>query len=160
MSDETKVQTPASAISATGDDIAVPAKALYISLRLMGTDEDQEKADKACAFSTGPTQTQTQSVAGIEASATALTKWWAAGLGVAATAFWGPVKAFWTDQPPETHRTMLASGEEPGWIALTAERAGAGRQRVVSCSRARHRDCMDPRREEQSHASRDRRARS
>jgi len=106
VNDETKVQIPASAISAAGDDIAVPGKALLISLRLMGTDEDQEKAGQAGALFTGPPQ----SVAVIEAGATALTKWWAAGLGVAATAFWGLVKTFWTGQPPETHRTMLLAG--------------------------------------------------
>jgi hypothetical protein len=107
MTDEgsKKVQLPGKAIDVAGDDIAITTRRLLEELSLLGTDEEVEKAGQPLAAFTGPPQ----SVAVIEAGATSLAKWWAAGLGATATAWWGLVVKFWTDQKdePNTQRVIL-----------------------------------------------------
>lgn len=110
------VQLPGNAISPSADDIAAPARSLLVSLRLLGTDDDIEKAGQFGAIFIGPPQ----SVAVIEAGATALAKWWAVGLGAAAVTAWGSIATFWGEQPVDTHRVVLWIGAIVSAAALLA----------------------------------------
>lgn len=101
-----KVQLPGNAVAASGDDVAAPAKSLLIEMRLLGTDEEIEKAGQFSAVFIGPPQ----SVAVIEAGATALVKAWAAGLGAAAIATWSSVVGFWSGQPTDIKQVFLWIG--------------------------------------------------
>jgi hypothetical protein len=89
----TDIQIPSKAVS-SGTDVSEPAKALLRGLNLLGTDTELQQAGGLGAIVTGPPQ----SVALIEAGATAAAKWWAAGLGVSAVAAWGSVIAWWGSQ--------------------------------------------------------------
>lgn len=71
----TDVRIPGKAISADGDVLG-PAKAFLQGLKLLGSDKEMDAAGNAAAAFTGPAQ----SVALIEAGATAASKWWATGL--------------------------------------------------------------------------------
>jgi hypothetical protein len=48
-----------------------------------------------------------QSVALLEAGGTALSKWWATGIGAAAAASGPAVAAFWGGETPATHRMLI-----------------------------------------------------
>lgn len=85
---------PSQAVSATGD-LVKPSTDLLIGLNLLATEEEQKTADGPLAVFTGPPQ----SVALLESGATALSKWWAAGLGASIAGLWGTVAAWWAGQP-------------------------------------------------------------
>jgi hypothetical protein len=101
-----EVRLPGDAIDAEGQDVSAPAVALLGEVNLLPSDDDMKKAGSPAAVVAGPPQ----SVALIEAGATALAKWWAGGLGAAAVGVWGSIGLFWSEQPPETQRVLL-------WIA-------------------------------------------
>ncbi len=80
------VAIPGKAVS-SGADIARPVRALLEDLQLLGTKEQSDNASGFVAAFKGPPQ----SVALIEAGATAATKWWATGLGASIIAVWGSI---------------------------------------------------------------------
>jgi hypothetical protein len=82
--------------------IELDTRSLLERLDLIGTPADQAAAAKAGAFFFGPAN----SVAIIESQATALSKWWSAGLGAGVVAAWGAVRVFWNTNPP-VHGVLL-----------------------------------------------------
>lgn len=84
-------------MDADGADIGEPTELLLQKLRLLGTADEVEASGKVSAAFGGPPQ----SVAVIEAGATSLSKWWAAGLGAAALAAWPAINRFWNDEPDQ-----------------------------------------------------------
>ncbi len=101
-----QVQIPAKAILADGDDVLAPARILLQELNLLGSDTETEAAGSAPAVFTGPPQ----SVALIEAGATAASKWWATGLGASVVTAWGAVRTWWSGEQPANQRVAL-------WVA-------------------------------------------
>lgn len=101
MTDD-KVQLPAKAVS-NQDDILPPLRQLLQGLNLLGSPEDTESAGKAGAALSGPPQ----SVAVIEAGATALSKWWAAGLGVSVSGLWAAITTWWNSQDTPNQRVVI-----------------------------------------------------
>ena len=87
------IQIPGKAVS-EGTDLGAPIRRELEDLNLLGTKADTEKAGEFQSLFTGPPQ----SVALIEAGATAAAKWWAAGLGASAVATWGTVFKWWGEQ--------------------------------------------------------------
>jgi hypothetical protein len=100
----TEVRVPSQAVA--GDDISVPTQTLLRDLSLLPTrDELSRAAGFTSAFSGPP-----DSVALIEAGATAASKWWAAGLGGAAIAAWAAVRAWWgTTESGNQHVALWAA---------------------------------------------------
>jgi hypothetical protein len=101
MADE--VQIPSQAVSPDGADLCPPVRGLLEGLDLLGTGPESEQANGFMAAFTGPPQ----SVALIEAGATAATKWWAAGLGATVVGIWGSVAAWYDDQPEPVQVALL-----------------------------------------------------
>lgn len=89
----TDVQIPGKAVS-DATDLRQPVRLLLEDLNLLGSVTETNKAEGFKAAFTGPPQ----SVAVIEAGATAAAKWWAAGLGASVVATWGSVVAWWANQ--------------------------------------------------------------
>lgn len=89
------------------DDELLPRIEKTLSrLCLLPTAEDLGKSEAQNALSAafgGPPQ----SLALIEAGATALSKWWAAGAGASILGVWGGVAGFYAGQPDETQRVIL-----------------------------------------------------
>lgn len=98
------VQIPSRAVSDL-DDVLGPTNELLRGLELLGTKEDLEAANGATALFRGPPQ----SVALIEAGATALSKWWAAGLGASLAAVWATVAA-WFEGLPAANQPVVLGG--------------------------------------------------
>jgi hypothetical protein len=84
------VRIPNKAVS-DGTDVRGPAEALLRGLYLLPRGDDLQKADGLGSVLHGPPQ----SVALIEAGATAAAKWWAAGLGASVLAAWGSLVTWW-----------------------------------------------------------------
>ncbi|MBV9793420.1 MAG: hypothetical protein JO016_05710 [Actinobacteria bacterium] len=80
-----------------------PLVRLLTAIGIKGTDEDTNASDGPAAAFKG----STQSVAVIEATATAACKWWSAGLGVTVAGLWGGIFAWWNGQSPATQRVAL-----------------------------------------------------
>jgi hypothetical protein len=74
-----------------------------VTLGIKGTSTDNNKSNGAKTVISG----SPQSVAVIEATATAACKWWSAGLGVAVAGLWASVAGWWTGQPHATQRVAL-----------------------------------------------------
>jgi len=89
-----KVEIPSKAVSGE-DDLGLAARNLLEGLNLLPPADDLKKADGLSTAFTGPPD----SVALIEAGATAATKWWSAGLGATVTVMWGKVWLWWGSQP-------------------------------------------------------------
>lgn len=100
-----EIQIPADAVSATASDILKPLNDLLgdQGLNIKGDPVATEEAGKLQAAFKGPPQ----SVALIEAGATALSKAWAAGLGAGVAAVWTGVIGWWGNQTPATQRVAL-----------------------------------------------------
>lgn len=98
------VQIPGKAVSSGGTDIGPPTGELLRALNLLGTPADTAGATGFKSAFTGPPQ----SVALIEAGATAATKWWATGLGTVVIAAWGSVAQWWPDQGTSIKVAVLA----------------------------------------------------
>jgi hypothetical protein len=99
-----QVQVPAAAVS--GDDIVPPTRALLEELFLLPTAAELKDArGVSSAFRSPP-----ESVALIEAGATAATKWWAAGLGTAVVGGWAAVRGWWGGAAPTTQHIALWVG--------------------------------------------------
>lgn len=102
MADE-DVRLPGNAIDSNGSDVAGPAVAILRQLYLLPTSTELDKAGSASSLFGGPPQ----SVAVIEAGATALSKWWAAGLGASVLGGWGAFAAFWDEQGGASQRALI-----------------------------------------------------
>lgn len=100
MADDVKI--PGNAVS-DGTDVGLPVRTLLEELGLLGTPGQSEGADGFTAVFSGPPQ----SVALIEAGATAASKWWATGLGASVIAVWGSVAAWWPKQEPSVQVAVL-----------------------------------------------------
>ena len=99
------IRIPAKAVDAAGDDISPPLGALLLQLQLLATAADIEKAGGPAAAFSGPPQ----SVALIEAGATALSKWWSVTLAGTAAAAWAAVRGFWGTQPNSLHMVEVGA---------------------------------------------------
>jgi hypothetical protein len=89
------VQFPEQALAATGKDLLSPLKELEQGLGILPDDKDLAKSGAAATF-TGPPD----SVAIIEAGATALSKWWSVAIGSlgGAAVITSAVTNFWNGQ--------------------------------------------------------------
>lgn len=92
MNDPTDIRIPGKAVSDDAD-LRKPVRSLLEDLNLLGTEEEAKKAQGFKAAFAGPPQ----SVALIEAGATAAAKGWAAGLGAVVISLWGAVAKWWPD---------------------------------------------------------------
>lgn len=119
------VQIPSGAVS-QGGDLGQPIIALLHDLNLLGANE-AEGTGFASAF-TGPPQ----SVAVIEAGATAASKWWAGGLGTTAVATWGVVAIWWPKQGTGIKEVVIG-----GAAVITAVIAASIGYLIASDVRAR-----------------------
>jgi hypothetical protein len=101
------VRFPGQARQDDGTDISPPIVQLLQDLHVLAPGTELEKADGAQATFHGPPQ----SVAIIEAGATALGKWWATTLGAGAglTGIIAAVKGIWGNEP-ELVRVALVAG--------------------------------------------------
>ncbi|MFC0527533.1 hypothetical protein [Phytohabitans kaempferiae] len=88
-----EVRVPSEAVS--GDDIAGPSTALLRAIKLLPTEQELSQARGFSSAFSGPPE----SVALIEAGATAASKWWAAGLSGAVVAAWAAVRGWWSSNP-------------------------------------------------------------
>jgi hypothetical protein len=88
------------------------AQGVLQGLNLLGSTSDDNAAEGFMSAFSGPPQ----SVALIEAGATAMSKWWAAGLGTAVIGVWGAVRVFWGSQTDDSQRVLL-------WCAAIATAA-------------------------------------
>jgi hypothetical protein len=100
------VKIPAKAV-ADDHDILDPLTKLLRGISLQGDEHETEQAGKVSATFTGPPQ----SVAVIEAGATAASKWWSAGLGAAVVAAWSSIVGWWggTDTPVKQMALLAAA---------------------------------------------------
>lgn len=96
---------PASAVAADGEDLVAPTQTLLQGLYLLGTTAEMAQGDGFNAF-IGRTP---QSVAVIESAATAISKWWTAGLGAVVISAWGSVVKYWGDYPDQRNTTLIAA---------------------------------------------------
>jgi hypothetical protein len=101
------VQFPGKPEDAEGTDLSHPITQLLQDTSLLGNPTDLQSAGGLGAVFTGPPQ----SVAIIEAGATALTKWWAAALGGGATVttIAVAVKGVWSSEPDAVRIAILGS---------------------------------------------------
>jgi hypothetical protein len=88
-------------------DLAVlgTAGSVLHAFNLLGTQEETRKAGEVPAFFGGPPQ----SVAVLEAGASAFSKWWAAGLGTAVAGAWTVIKPWWENDESVNHNVVIAS---------------------------------------------------
>ena len=110
MNDSTNVQIPGKAVS-DNTDLRQPVRALLEDLNLLGTAQEDQDAQGFQAAFTGPPQ----SVAVIEAGATAAAKWWAAGLGAAVIATWSSVAVWWVNRKPASRSLRSAGSPSSPW---------------------------------------------
>ena len=103
MGPKNDVQIPGKAVL-EGTDVGLPTRTLLRELNLLGAPEENENAHGFTALFTGPPQ----SVALIEAGATAATKWWATGLSALVIAGWGNISTWWPDQELSNQVAVLA----------------------------------------------------
>jgi hypothetical protein len=125
MSTNELVQIPSRAV-ADEDDLGTPVTALLHDLNLLGTDERDGTGFRSAFF--GPPQ----SVAVIEAGATAASKWWASGLGTTVIATWGAVAIWWPKQGNGIEEVVIG-----GAALLTAVIAASIGYLIASDVRAR-----------------------
>jgi hypothetical protein len=87
-----------------GSDVAETTRDFLSNLNLLPSPDDLSDATGFGSALKGPPD----SVSLIEAGATALTKWWAAGAGTVVLGLWGSVRIFWADNP-DVHQVMLSA---------------------------------------------------
>lgn len=98
-----EIRLPGNAFDAEKGDVLKPTVAVLRELHLLPSQEELNQAGKMSAVFGGPPQ----SVAVIEAGATAFAKWWAAGLGAAVAGVSGSIVAFWDKQGGDTQRMIV-----------------------------------------------------
>lgn len=101
-STKSTVQVPTQARNAS-NDVLPDTRVLLRELQVLPSETELKSAGTMAAALGGPPQ----SVALIESGATALSKWWAAGLGAAVLAAWPTIVAFWDDQPDPNRRVIV-----------------------------------------------------
>jgi len=103
----TTVRFPGNAQFAAGEDVSAPLVQLLRDLHILATETDMEKAGSATSAFTGPPQ----SVAIIEAGATALGKWWTAALaaGASLTAIVAAIQGIWGNEHDPVRIAFVAS---------------------------------------------------
>jgi len=121
------VQIPSKAVS-DKTDVREPTRTLLEDLNLLGTKEDTKAASKITAAFTGPPE----SVALIEAGATAAAKWWAAGLGALLIPLWASVAGWFPDQDTSVKVVVLG-----GAAVVTAALIGSIGYLIASDVRGR-----------------------
>jgi hypothetical protein len=97
------VQIPGGAVDPEAKDVAGATQAMLESVQLLPTPEDLKKTGTFGALFKG----SPQSIAVIEASATAFSKYWTLGLGAAAAAAWPAMAIFWKGQDEANQRTLM-----------------------------------------------------
>lgn len=97
-------QIPSKAVSDDAD-VRQPVRALLEDLKLLGSPAEEDRATGVISAFVGPPQ----SVALIEAGATAAAKWWAAGLGATVLPIWGSVAA-WLPKQDVPVRVVVLGG--------------------------------------------------
>jgi len=100
MSDPHTSKIPGKAVGSDDSDLVAPAAELLRGLSLLP--EENATAGPMAAITGTP-----DSVAVIEAGATALSKGWAAGLGASVLGVWAGVKAWWPDQQPDLQVAVM-----------------------------------------------------
>ena len=100
-----EVQIPRKAVS-DGTDLGQEARDLLEGLNLLPKPDDLKKSDGFRTAFAGPPD----SVALIEAGATAATKWWSAGLGATVVVAWGNVAGWWTNIESDPQRVAIIAG--------------------------------------------------
>jgi hypothetical protein len=105
-------QLPGDAFDPAGNDVAAPAVAILGALNLLPSEDDLKAAGGPVAALGGPPQ----SVVVIEAGATAFSKWWAGGAGVALVGVWTSIVGFWKQNGGDTQRVVL-------WVAAIVSAA-------------------------------------
>jgi hypothetical protein len=100
----TDVQIPGKAVS-DAEDVGAPVELLLQDLYLLGKPGDADKAQGVASVITGPPQ----SIALIEAGATAATKWWSAGLGATVVVAWAKTWQWWGTQPVGLKAAVVGS---------------------------------------------------
>jgi hypothetical protein len=98
-----EVRIPSQAVAPDGADICPPVRALLEGIDLLGTSDESKAAASFESTFKGPPQ----SVALIEAGATAASKWWAAGLGATVVGLWAAVGSWYEDQPERVQTVIL-----------------------------------------------------
>jgi hypothetical protein len=106
--DKPEVMIPGRAVAydeAAGKDLSQPVSDLLQRLNLLPNDDQLAEARGfVSAFAGSP-----QSVAVIESTATALSKWWAAGLSAAVGSAWAALRVFWDQIPASVQPSLLIS---------------------------------------------------
>ena len=97
------VRVPAKALDDGGDDILAPTSDLLVGLSLLPNETDRQAAKGTL----GTTFGTPDSIAVIEAGATALSKLWATGLAATVVGAWGSVRLFYGGQPPANQRMLI-----------------------------------------------------
>ena len=100
------VKFPGAAVDPQGADLEAPLAQLLQGLGLLGKPEDLQGADGAASAFSGPPQ----SVAILEAGATAFSKWWTAAIAAlgGATAITAAANKFWLGTDSNTHVALVA----------------------------------------------------
>jgi hypothetical protein len=96
------VQIPGKAVSEE-TDLREPVRALLEDLSLLAPPDEADDAKGFAAALKGPPQ----SVALIEAGATAASKWWAAGLGAFVIPLWGSVATWYSGEADSVKVTLV-----------------------------------------------------
>lgn len=107
----TSTQIPSKAVS-DENDLLSPTQHVLQGLNLLGTKTEIESAGKASAAFVGPPD----SVAVLEAGATAFSKWWAAGIGASAATLWATIGTWWAKQSGDVQVGVI-------WAAAVATAA-------------------------------------
>jgi hypothetical protein len=108
------VRIPAAAVGPEDVDVSKPTVQLLRDLSLLPEEGDREKASGFKTAFTGPPD----SVAIIEAGATAIAKAWALVLGGAAGGLWVAVRGFWGDNPDQRSTLLWVAGIASAAIIL------------------------------------------
>jgi hypothetical protein len=100
------IQFPAHPVDDSGNDISAPVVSLLEKLSILSDPTELEKANGPGAVISGPPQ----SVAIIESGATALSKWWSAGLGATLTGgtILTAVTGFWAKEHDPVRIALIA----------------------------------------------------
>jgi hypothetical protein len=109
-----EVQIPRKAVS-DGTDLGEEARDLLQGLNLLPSRKDLANSDGFRTAFSGPPD----SVALIEAGATAATKWWSAGLGATVVVAWANVAGWWKSLPDDQQLVAIAGAAvATGFVAI------------------------------------------
>lgn len=124
MSKEARLpaRLPGNAIDPEGADVVAPTVAVLEELYLLPTQADLDAAGGPLAVLGG----QSQSVAVIESTAMAISKWWAALLGMTVPAGWVAVAKFWDEiAAKDAGPIQMATSQRTFMLAVAIASAAA-----------------------------------